>query len=117
MAAYLMRPDETLREIISWMRENISDGFFVIIKANHSLYSREYLQLPGSSYLRGRRTYIWAPYLTDKERARALKTSRRLVETLPTSEIFWRENIRKQIKGHERPVEDIAELKKKRELS
>ena len=117
MTAYLMRPDETLREIISWMRENISDGVFVIIKANHSLYSRKYPQLPGFSYLRGRRTWILGPYLSDKQRTRALKTSRWFVETLPTSETFRRENIRKQIKGHERPVEDIAELKKKWELS
>jgi hypothetical protein len=110
MAAYLMRPDETLRE-------NIHAGDLIIIKVNLSVYTREYPQLPGFSYLSGRRTWIWGPYLSDKQRARALKTSRWLVDPRPTSETFWRENIRKQIKGHERPVEDIAELKKKRELS
>ena len=58
MAAYLMRPDGTLREIISCMRENIPAGDLVIIKANHSVYTREYPQLPRVSYLRGRRTWI-----------------------------------------------------------
>jgi hypothetical protein len=112
MAAYLMRPDETLRETTLWMRENIPAGDLVIIKANHSVYTREYPQIPGFSYLSGRRTWIWSPYLSDEERARALKTSRWLVETLPSSETSWWENIRKQIKGHERPAEDISELKK-----
>ena len=110
--AYLMRPDKTLRETISWMRENIPAGDLVIIKANHSVYTREYPQLPGFSYLSGRRAWIWGPYLSDAERARALKTSRWLVETLPTSEASWWENKRKQIKGHKRPVEDISGLKK-----
>ena len=112
MAAYLMRPDETLRETTLWMRENIPAGDLVIIKANHSVYTREYPQIPGFSYLSGRRTWIWSPYLSDEERARALKTSRWLVETLPPSSTSWWENIRKQIKGHERPAEDISELKK-----
>jgi hypothetical protein len=112
MAAYLMRPDKTLRETTLWMRENIPAKDLVIIKANHSVYTREYPQLPGFSYLSGRRTWIWGPYLSDQERARALETSRWLVETLPHSEVSWWENARKQIKGHERPVEDIAGLKK-----
>ena len=110
--AYLMRPDKTLRETISWMRENIPAGDLVIIKANHSVYTREYPQLPGFSYLSGRRAWIWGPYLSDAERARALETSRWLVETLPPPETSWWENVRKQIKGHERPVEDISGLKK-----
>jgi 4-amino-4-deoxy-L-arabinose transferase-like glycosyltransferase len=112
MAAYLMRPDKTLRETTLWMRENIPAGDLVIIKANHSVYTREYPQLPGFSYLSGRRTWIWGPYLSDAERVRALETSRWIVETLPPSKTSWRENVRKQIKGHERPVEDISELKK-----
>ena len=58
-----------------------------------------------------RRTWIWGPYLSDEERARALETSRWLVEALPPSEASWWENVRKQIKGHERPAEDISELK------
>ena len=112
MAAYLMRPDKTLRETTLWMRENIPAEDLVIIKANHSVYTREYPQLPGFSYLSGRRTGSWSPYLSDEERARALETSRWLVETLPPSEVSWWENVRKQIKGHERPAEDIAGLKK-----
>ena len=112
MAAYLLRPDETLRESTAWMRENIPAGDLVIIKANHSVYTREYPQLPGFSYLSGRRTWIWGPYLSDEERARALETSRWLVETLPPSQNSWWENVRKKIKGHERPVEDISKLKK-----
>ena len=107
-----MRPDKTLRETISWMRENIPAGDLVIIKANPSVYTREYPQLPGFSYLSGRRAWIWGPYLSDAERARALETSRWLVETLPPPETSWWENVRKQIKGHERPVEDISGLKK-----
>jgi hypothetical protein len=110
MAAYLMRPDKILRETTLWMRENIPAGDLVIIKANHSVYTREYPQLPGFSYLSGRRTWIWGPYLSDEERARALETSRWLVETLPPSEATWWENVRKQIKGHERPAEDISSL-------
>jgi len=112
MAAYLLRPDETLLESTSWMRENIPAGDLVIIKANHSVYTREYPQLPGFSYLSGRRTWIWSPYLSDEERARALKTSRWLVETIPPYGTSWWENARKRIKGHEIPVEDISELKK-----
>ena len=112
MAAYLMRPDKTLRETTLWMRENIPAGDLVIIKANHSVYTREYPQLPGFSYLSGRRTWIWGPYLSDEERARALKTSRWLVETLPPPRTSWWESVRKKIKGHERPVEDISGLKK-----
>jgi len=112
MAAYLMRPDKTLRETTLWMRENIPAGDLVIIKANHSVYTREYPQLPGFSYLSGRRTWIWGPYLSDEERVRALKTSRWLVETLPPPATSWWENVRKQIKGHERPAEDISGLKK-----
>jgi len=112
MAAYLMRPDKTLRETTLWMRENIPAGDLVIIKANHSVYTREYPQLPGFSYLSGRRTWIWSPYLSDAERARALETSRWLVETVPPSKISWWESVRKRIKGHERPVEDISGLKK-----
>jgi len=112
MAAYLLRPDETLRESTAWMRENIPAGDLVIIKANHSVYTREYPQLPGFSYLSGRRTWIWGPYLSDEERARAVETSRWLVETLPPSQNSWWENVRKKIKGHERPVEDISKLKK-----
>ena len=112
MAAYLMRPDKTLRETTLWMRENIPAGDLVIIKANHSVYTREYPQLPGFSYLSGMRTWIWGPYLSDAERARALETSQWLVETVPPSKISWWESVRKQIKGHERPVEDISGLKK-----
>ena len=112
MAAYLLRPDETLRETTLWMRENIPTGDLVIIKANHSVYTREYPQLPGFSYLSGRRTWIWGPYLSNAERARALETSRWLVETFPPSKASWWESVRKQIKGHERSVEDISELKK-----
>jgi hypothetical protein len=110
MAAYLMRPDKTLRETTLWMRENIPAGDLVIIKANHSVYTREYPQLPGFSYLSGRRTWIWGPYLSDEERVQALKTSRWIVETLPPSKTSWWENVRKQIKGHERPAEDISSL-------
>ena len=110
MAAYLMRPDKTLRETTLWMRENIPAGDLVIIKANHSVYTREYPQLPGFSYLSGRRAWIWGPYLSDEERMRALKTSRWIVETLPPSKTSWWENVRKQIKGHERPAEDISSL-------
>ena len=110
MAAYLMRPDKTLRETTLWMRGNIPAGDLVIIKANHSVYTREYPQIPGFSYLSGRRTWIWSPYLSDEERARALKTSRWLVETLPAPEASWWENVRKKIKGHERPAEDISSL-------
>jgi len=58
MAAYRMRPDETLREIISWMREGNSIGDLVIIKENNSVYTRKYPQLPGFSYLNGRGTWI-----------------------------------------------------------
>ena len=47
MAVYLMRPDETLRESTTWMRENIPAEYPVIIKANHSVYTREYPQLQG----------------------------------------------------------------------
>ena len=112
MAAYLMRPDKTLRETTLWMRENIPAGDLVIIKANHSVYTREYPQLPGFSYLSGRRTWIWGPYLSDKERARALETSRWLVETLPPSSTSWWEKIRKKIKGHSRNPENIEMLKK-----
>jgi hypothetical protein len=112
MTAYLLRPDPILVETTKWMKENINKGDLVIIKANHSVYTREYPQNPGFSYLSGRRTWIWGPYLSDKERARALETSRWLVETLPPSEASWWENVRKKIKGHERPVEEISELKK-----
>ena len=112
MTAYLLRPDSILAETTKWMKENINKGDLVIIKANHSVYTREYPQLPGFSYLSGRRTWIWSPYLSDEERARALKTSRWLVETVPSSKTSWWENIRKKIKGHERPAEDISELKK-----
>ena len=111
MAAYLMRPDETLRQTTLWMRENVPYGDLVIIKA-YSVYAWKYPQLPGFSYLSGRRNWIWSPYLCDEERARALKTSRWIVETLPPSKTSWWENVRKQIKGHERPVEDISRLKK-----
>ena len=111
MGAYLMRPDETLRQTTLWMRENVPYGDLVIIKA-YSVYAWKYPQLPGFSYLSGRRNWIWSPYLCDEERARALKTSRWIVETLPPSKTSWWENVRKQIKGHERPVEDISRLKK-----
>ena len=47
MAAYLMRPDETLRESTAWMRENIPAEGLVIIKANPSMHTREYPQLQG----------------------------------------------------------------------
>ena len=47
VAAYLMRPDETLRESTAWMRENIPAEGLVIIKVNHSMYKREYPQLQG----------------------------------------------------------------------
>ena len=112
MTAYLLRPDPILAETTKWMKENINKGDLVIIKANHSVYTREYPQNPGFSYLSGRRTWIWSPYLSDEERTRALKTSGWLVETVPPSETSWWENVRKKIKGHERPVEEISELKK-----
>ena len=57
IGAYLMRPDETLRQTTLWMRENVPDGDLVIIKADHSVYTREYPQLPGFSYLSGRQTW------------------------------------------------------------
>jgi hypothetical protein len=110
MAAYLMRSDEALRESTAWMRENIPAGDLVIIKANHSVYTREYPQLPGFSYLSGRQTWIWGPYLSDQERTRALKTSQWLVETLPPRRTSWWENVRKKIKGHEVPEEEISSL-------
>ena len=111
MTAYLIRPDAVLDETTKWMKQNIPNGDLVIIKANHSVYTREYLQLPGFSYLSGRRTWIWCPYLSNEERDRALKTSRWLVETLPSSGTSWWKNMRKRIKGHERPIEDISEFK------
>ena len=86
MVAYLMRPGETLRELTAWMRENIPAGYLIIIKANHSVYTRKYPQLPGFGYLSGRQIWIWSPYLSDVERTRALKTSRWVVEPLPPSE-------------------------------
>lgn len=86
MAAYLMRPGETLRESTAWMRENAPAGHLIIIKANYNVYSRKYPQLLGFGYLSGRRNWIWSPYLSDVERTRALKTSRWVVEPLPPSE-------------------------------
>ena len=112
MAAYLMGPDETLRQTTLWMRGNIPVGTLAIIKASHSVYTRKYPELLRLSYLSGRRTWIRRPYLSDEEQARALKTSRWLVEAIPSSRTSSWENIRKQIKGHERPVEDISERKK-----
>jgi hypothetical protein len=47
MGAYLMRPDETLRQTTLWMRENVPAEYLVIIKANHSVNTREYPQLQG----------------------------------------------------------------------
>ena len=58
MAAYLMRPDETLRQTTPWMRKNIPIGDLVILKADHSVYTRKYPQLRGFRYLSGRRTWI-----------------------------------------------------------
>ena len=58
MAAYLMGPDETLRQTMLWMRENILVGHLIIIRGNDSVYTWKYPQLPGFSYLNGRGTWI-----------------------------------------------------------
>jgi hypothetical protein len=110
MTAYLLRPDATLRDTAEWMQRNIPQGDLVILKANHSAYTREYPELPGFSYLSGRHTWIWTPFLSSQEKRRALATGRWIVETLPPDKEAWWENIRKTIKGHQRPVEDISGL-------
>jgi hypothetical protein len=110
MAAYLLRPDTTLREAADWMKKNIPPTDLVIIKANHSDYTREYPQLPGLSYLSGKKAWIWTPYLAPEERERALKTGRWIVETLPPTQAAWWEKARKKIKGHQRNPEDITSL-------
>ena len=112
MTAYLLRPDRILAESTKWMKQNIPKGDLVIIKANHSEYTREYPQDPGFSYLSGRGAWIWTKFLPPAEQERAMQTARWIVETLPPQRTSWWESLRKQIKGHERPVEDITELKK-----
>ena len=112
MTAYLLRPDRILAESTKWMEQNIPKGDLVIIKANHSEYTREYPQDPGFSYLSGRGAWIWTKFLPPAEQERAMQTARWIVETLPPQRTSWWESVRKQIKGHERPVEDITELKK-----
>ncbi len=110
MTAYLLRPDLTLRSTTEWMRENIPAEELVILKANHSVYTREYPQLPGFSYLSGRRVWVWTPFLDSEEKKRALETGRWIVETLPPDREPGWEKIRKAIKGHQRPREDISGL-------
>jgi hypothetical protein len=110
MTAYLLRPDVTLRETVDWMQKNIPQDDLVIIKANHSAYTREYPELPGFSYLSGRHVWVWTRFLNSQERERALKTSGWIVETLPEDHQAWWEQARKAVKGHERPVEDISKL-------
>ena len=110
MAAYLLRPDTTLREAADWMKKNIPPTDLVIIKANHSDYTREYPQLPGLSYLSGRKAWIWTPHLKPEERERALQTGRWIVETRPPTQVAWWEKVRKKIKGHQREPEDITHL-------
>jgi hypothetical protein len=110
MTAYLLRPDVTLRETADWMQKNIPQGDLVIIKANHSAYTREYPELPGFSYLSGRHTWVWTRFLNSQERDKALETSSWIVETISAFPIPWWENLRKKIKGHERPAEDISDL-------
>ena len=110
MTAYLLRPDVTLRETADWMQKNIPQGGLVIIKANHSAYTREYPELPGFSYLSGRHTWVWTRVLNSQERDKALETSSWIVETIPAFPVPWWENLRKKIKGHERPAEDISDL-------
>lgn len=110
MTAYLLRPDATLRDTAEWMQRNIPQGDLVILKANHSAYTREYPELPGFSYLSGRHTWIWTRFLSSPERKRALETSSWIVETLASPRIPWWEEIRKKIKGHDRPEEDISDL-------
>jgi len=110
MAAYLLRPDSTLRETADWMQTNIPPTDLVIIKANHSDYTREYPELPGFSYLSGRKVWIWTPHLAPKERERAVQTSRWIVETRPLYQLVWWERVREKIKGHQREPEDITPL-------
>ena len=112
MTAYLLRPDPILVETTKWMKQNVPKGDLVIIKANHSVYTREYPQDPGFSYLSGRGAWIWTKYLPPAEKERAVQTARWIVETLPPPSTSWWESVRKKIKGHERPAEDISELKK-----
>jgi hypothetical protein len=110
MAAYLLRPDPVLLQTTEWMKKNTSVGELAIIKANHSAYTREYPELPGFSYLSGRRTWIWTRFLNSQEKRRALETSTWVVETTPSAQAPWWEKLRKKIKRHERPVENIEDL-------
>lgn len=110
MAAYLLRPDPVLRETTEWMKKNIPVSDLVIIKANHSPYTREYPELPGFSYLSGRSTWVWTRFLNSQEKKRALETSGWIVETISPSPAPWWEGLRRKIKGHERPMEPIGDL-------
>ena len=110
MAAYLLRPDSTLRETADWMQTNIPPTDLVIIKANHSDYTREYPQLPGFSYLSGRKVWVWTPHLAQDEKNRALQTSRWILETHPPLRTSWWEELRKRIKRHQRELENIDNL-------
>jgi len=110
MTTYLLRPDATLREATDWMQRNILQGDLVIIKANHSAYTREYPELPGFSYLSGRQTWIWTRFLAPQERQRALETGQWIIETRPSEKTEWWETLRRKIKAHERPVENIESL-------
>jgi len=110
MTAYLLRPDPILAETTKWMKESINKGDLVIIKANHSVYTREYPQNPGFSYLSGRGVWIWTKFLPPAEQKQAVQTARWIVETHPPSKDLWWEVLRKKIKQHERAPEDIALL-------
>lgn len=112
MTAYLLRPDPILVETTKWMKQNVPKGDLVIIKANHSVYTREYPQDPGFSYLSGRGAWIWTKFLPPAEQKRAMQTARWIVETHPLSKDSWWEVLRKKIKQHERASEDITLLLK-----
>ena len=112
MTAYLLRPDPILAETTKWMEQNIPKGDLAIIKANHSVYTLEYPQLPGFSYLSGRGAWIWTKFLPPPEQERAMQTARWIVETHPPSKDSWWEGLRKKIKQHEPASEDITMLLK-----
>ena len=112
MTAYLLRPDPILVETTKWMKQNVPKGDLVIIKANHSVYTREYPQDPGFSYLSGRGVWIWTKFLLPAEKERAVQTARWIVETHPPLKDSWWEVLRKKIKQHERAPEDITLLLK-----
>jgi hypothetical protein len=112
MTAYLLRPDPILAETTKWMKQYVPKSDLVIIKANHSVYTREYPQDPGFSYLSGRGVWIWTKFLLPAEQERAMQTARWIVVTHPPLKDPWWEVLRKKIKQHERASEDITLLLK-----